>query len=313
MTIEDWLHLWIKDYGHGDIKKSTVGIYNGYIRNYISPKIGKMELGDLTAQKLQEIYEDILIQNSISAKTLRNINSMIHRSLKKAVRLEIIDKNPSDYVQLPKVVNKEVDIITNEEEEKLKSAIKDEELGIGILITLYTGLRLGELLGLKWCDLDFNGRILKVSHSLSRQAVRHGADAKNKTELVLQEPKTENSKREIPVNKRLVEELSEFRKRQQARYGFDIDLNEDFILSKKYMNPIDPRNFQNFFGKMLDKAQIRKVKFHSLRHKFASKVIETGTSDKVTSKLLGHSNVTTTLNIYAHVSYNMSRSAIEKI
>lgn len=313
MTIEKWFYLWLKEYGDGDIKKSTVGIYDGYIRNYISPKIGKMELSDLTAQKLQQLYDEELIQNKISAKTLRNINSMIHRSLKKAVRLEIIDKNPSDYVELPQIINKEIDIITDEEEAKLKNAIKDEEFGIGILVALYTGLRLGELLGLKWCSLDFDKRILRVTHSLGRQAVQDGVNMKSKTILVLQEPKTQNSKREIPLNKLLVEELIEYKKRQQEKYGFNINLNRDFILSKKYMNPVDPRSFQNFFIKILKKAEIRKVKFHSLRHKFASKAIETGVSDKVTSKLLGHSDVTTTLNIYTHISDEMRRSVIEKM
>lgn len=311
MIVENWFDSWLNDYKNGDVSNSTIEIYRGYLRNYINPKVGKLNLDELTAQRLQDFYNGILTDKGISPKTLRNIHSMIHKSLKKAVRLEIIDKNPSDYVQLPKVINTEINIFTDEEEEKLKNAIKEEYFGIGILVELYTGLRLGELLGLKWSDLNLDKGILKVTHSLSRQVIVDESGSKRKTGLVLHEPKTKSSKREIPLKRILIEELRVFKEKQQKRYGSNI--NEDFMISNKYMKPIDPRSFQNFFQKMLEKAQIRKVKFHSLRHKFASKAIETGVSDKVTSKLLGHSSVTTTLNIYTHISDEIGRNVIDRM
>lgn len=313
MLVKEWLDLWIEDYGKGNIKRSTVRIYKGYVRNYIAPKIGKLELKDLKAPMLQKIYDETIKEKGISAKTLRNINSMFHRSLKKAVREEIIDKNPSDYVELPKVINKEIQILNDDDEDKLKNAIKDEYFGVGILVVLYTGLRLGELLGLKWSNIDLDNRILKVTHTLSREVIISDSISGRKTCLILQEPKTKSSKREIPLNQILIKELQIFKQKQQEKYGNDINLNQDFMLSKKYMKPIDLRCYQNFFQKILDKAKIKHVSFHSLRHSFATKAIKTGVSDTVTSKLLGHTSVPMSLNTYTHFSSEMARELIDRL
>ncbi len=293
------------------LKNSTISIYEGYLRNYIKPQLGEIDVKDLSIAKLQNFYDEIINNTKISIKTLRNIHSVINRCLKRAVKEGLILINPSDYIELPKEQKKEIEILTDEEISKLIVIVEKERYGISIEIALNTGLRLGEILGLKWCDVDLDRRILVVKHSLNREIVKEN-NLNKKTELILHEPKTENSKREVPLKKELIEKLIDFKQQQQCRYK-DKDIQEDFVLSNKYKKPIDPRTIQEFFKRMQIKAGIGHYKFHALRHTFASKAIRTGISDKVTSKILGHSNVSTTLNIYAHISDDMVKDIVDKI
>lgn len=312
INISDWFNNWIDiKYSKGKLRKSTINIYRGYLKNYIEPKLGYLKINDISIKELQSFYDEIIEGQELTAKTLKNMHSVIHNCFKEAVKLGVINNNPSDYVELPTVEKKEVEILEDDEILKLKEIISEERLGISILIALDTGLRLGELLALKWNKVDLDENVLKVTHSLSRQAVDEINSAK-KTELVLHEPKTQQSKREVPLKEELVNKLIAFKNQQKLRYK-ENDIEADFVLSNKYAKPIDPRSIQEFFKKMQEKAKIRKFKFHHLRHTFASRAIKTGVSDKVTSQILGHSNVTTTLNIYTHVSNDMIRNLIDKM
>lgn len=283
VNMSNWFKAWLDEY-RNVLRYSTINIYEGYLKNYIEPKIGGLKVNEISIKELQHFYDEIIEEQEIAAKTLRNMQSVIHRCFKEAVKLGIISNNPSDYIELPKVQKNEIQVLNEDEIFKLKETIKEERLGISILIALDTGLRLGEISALKWSKVDLDKKVLKVTHSLSRQVVGE-INSTTRTELVLHEPKTQQSKREVPLKDELVTKLRTFKVQQKLRYEKD-DIEEDFLLSNNCMKPVDPRTIQEFFKKMQEKAQIRRFRFHDLRHTFASRAIETGVSDKVTSTLL---------------------------
>ena len=308
MLIYDYFKVWIDTQSKKGLKTTTIALYDGYLRNYINKGIGNIEIEELTFHDIQSFYDSIIYEGNITIKTLRNIHSAMHRALKDAIKKDLIKINPADYVEIPKQEEKEVEILKEDELKKLEDAIEYERLGISIKIAIESGLRLGEIMALKWHNIDFIKKELEVEYSLSR----HKSKINNKTELMLDRPKTKNSIRRVPINEKLIEALLKHKEWQKSRY-FIVDIEKDFVLSIKYMKPIDPRTIQDFFKRMQIKSGIDKHKFHALRHTFASKAIKAGVSDKVISKLLGHSNVSTTLNIYAHISDEMMRDSINKM
>lgn len=318
ILLSKWLSYWISNYEGDDISKSTLGNYSLYIERHICPDLGNIYLQDLSAKKIQEFYDNKLNNGrlngsgGINPKTLRNIHSMLHKSLNQAVQLNLIKTNPCDYINLPKAQQKEIYILNLQERKLLINSAKTERLGIGILLDLNTGLRLGELLALKWTNINFNTKLLTVSHSLNRQRT-FDPGSTSKTKLILHEPKTCNSKRIIPLNDVVIKNLELYKQQQLERYGKYVDITTDFVLSDCFNKPIDPRKFHNFFKRILKKAGIRNINFHCLRHTFASLALESGASDKTVSELLGHSNVITTLNIYAHISLKMKKQATDSL
>lgn len=311
MNMKQWSRKWIDEYCDNRLRKSTVSIYEGYFKNYINPKLGQLEVSKISILELQCFYDEIVEEQKISIKTLKNMHSVIHRLLRESVKSGLINSNPSDYIELPRAEKSEVQILQEYEIIKLKEAIKDKKLGISILIALYTGLRLGEILGLKWSKVDFSKKTLEVTHSISRQSIK-GSNLKKRTQLVLHEPKTENSKRIVPLKDELLNELIKLKQQKKLIYCREC-IEEDFVLSNRYMKPIDPRTIQEFFKRVQIKAGIEIHKFHALRHTFASRAIRSGASDKVVSKVLGHVNSAITSNIYVHVSEDMIKDFIDKV
>lgn len=310
MKFKSYFQCWIKKCEEDGLRVTTISIYKGYLKNYISKSIGKSEVSNISIKELQTFYDNIVKSQQLSNKTLRNIHSVIHRCFRQAVIEGIIDMNPTDYIDLPKDRPKEVQTLTDAEIFKLENNIKDEPLGISIDIALRTGLRLGEILGLKWCDISFKDAELKVNRSLGREKIKtvYG----EKSTLVLRKPKTKTSIRTVPLQKGLKNKLKELKNEKMKKYNLT-DIEEDFVLSKKYKKPVDPRTIQEFFKRMQSKAGIGNYKFHALRHTFTSRAVKTGVSDKVISEILGHTNVTTTLNIYTHISDDMKKSLIDRL
>ncbi|WP_160690114.1 site-specific integrase [Clostridium sp. C2-6-12] len=311
MNMQQWFRKWIDTYCKDRLRTSTVNIYQGYFKNYINPKLGQLEVSEISILELQCFYNEIVEEQKISIKTINNLHSVIRRLLKEAVKSGLINFNPSDYIELPRAEKSEVQILEEYEIIKLKEVIKDENLGISILLALFAGLRLGEILGLKWSKVDFSKGVLEVTHSVSRQVVNSSNSAK-RTQLVLHEPKTENSKRIVPLKDELFYELMKLKQQKKRRYSKEC-IEDDFVLSNAHIKPIDPRTIQEFFKRVQIKAEIGIYKFHALRHTFASRAIRAGASDKVVSQILGHANSSTTSNIYVHVAGDMIKDFFDKM
>ena len=292
-----------KDY----IKESTYANYSNIISNHIAPDLGKYYLKDLNNKIIQEFllkkYKIGRLDNlgGLSSKTIRDIVAIIKSSLKFAMKEDLISSFNLDFIY-PKISSKDkIYTISKQDQDKLIDYIlkNQSSKNFGILLTLYSGIRIGELCALQWKDIDFKNNILNINKTLQRVYIKDKQI--NKSKLIITNPKTHNAEREIPLNKDFAKELKKFKTD-----------NEDYILSgtKKW---IEPRTYRRFFARTLEKVKIDKINFHGLRHTFATNCIKLGVDYKTVSELLGHATVNITLNLYVHPQMSQKKKCIDLI
>lgn len=207
----DWLTYWLETYKKNNIKQSTYVSYRGYIERHVAVGFPVMKLKDLTSRDLQEFYNYKLAVENLSTKTILNIHRCLHEALKQAVLEHYLTFNPSDAVILPKREKPEIEILTREEQTKLIQASYQFRYGIFIRLTLTTGMRLGEVLGLKWENIYLRSGILNIRQTLNRLEKIDYNGIGSKTEIVFQVPKTKNSIRSIPLLPFMIKELQDWK------------------------------------------------------------------------------------------------------
>ena len=306
LLYKDWIWDWLsykKDY----IKESTYANYSNIISNHIAPDLGKYYLKDLNNKIIQEFllkkYKIGRLDNlgGLSSKTIRDIVAIIKSSLKFAMKEDLISSFNLDFIY-PKISSKDkIYTISKQDQDKLIDYIlkNQSSKNFGILLTLYSGIRIGELCALKWKDIDFKNNILNINKTLQRVYIKDKQI--NKSKLIITNPKTHNAEREIPLNNDFAKELKKFKTD-----------NEDYILSgsRKW---IEPRTYRRFFARTLEKVKIDKINFHGLRHTFATNCIKLGVDYKTVSELLGHATVNITLNLYVHPQMSQKKKCIDLI
>lgn len=331
ITFGNWLDEWLEVYAKPTVKLSTYGSYEGYIRNHIKPEIGKIKLKDLRADMLQKFINQKLIdgrcdkikdkktnklinkKGGLSEKTIKNMYNMIHLSLKQAYKNRLVYQNVSELISLPKQKRTEMRVLSVDEQQALQKAVQDERLGVGITLTLFTGIRLGELLGLKFNDINFDNKTITIRRTLNRLKVFDNPD--KKTDIVIGEPKTNKAKRTIPLQDFIIPLLKAHKARimTERLKVRNMYKNNDFVICNEFGSHIEPRTYQDFFKKMLKKAEIENANFHSLRHTFATRALENGFDIKVLADILGHADASTTLNKYAHALPDHKKVSMEKL
>jgi integrase len=319
-TLKTWLGIWFRDYSSRKIKQSTRSSYDMYIHKHIFPEIGNLKISTLTPTVIQRFYNKKIEsgrldgKGGLNPKTLKNIHNMLHAALDQAVKNDIIAKNPCNSVVLPPMKKKEIQVLSVEDQSKLIDACRSERLGFGITLTLHTGLRLGELLGLKWCDVDFENRTLSVNRTLNRLK-SFDPNSPAKTEIVIGIPKTKNSMRRIPLSELLVEKFTDHKAAQdkEKTVNADIYIDQDFVFANIIGMPIEPRAYQDVFKRALKKGNVADINFHALRHTFATRALELNIPAKIVSQILGHATIQLTLDLYSHVTPEHMRESMEKI
>lgn len=319
-TLYGWLCTWLDSYC-SDIRMTTKVNYETYVHKHIKHSIGGYKLCELNTLVIQQFYnekvksEKIDGSGGLSPKTLKNLHNMLHKAINQAVYLGMIQKNPTDFAVLPKNKKKEMRYFTADEQKRLQEAIKGHRLEILILLALFTGMRRAELLGLTWKDvhIDLNGQsYLKVTQTLNR-IKNPDENAERKTLLIITEPKTQHSIRTIPLLPDIAEKLKTHHM-QQTKYLRSIGLPPaDFVFTSRTGTPLEPRDFQRDFKNILEQNGLPIVNVHGLRHTFATRSLESGMSVKTLSKILGHSSVGFTLDVYAHVTETLKVEEIGKL
>lgn len=284
MTYKEWLAEWLEYYVKPAVKSTTYKKYLRQAENHIVPALGGYEPDGLTALVLQR-FTVSLTERGLAASTVGGILSVIGSSLKKAVALGLIAAEHTDKVVRPKTRQKKVEAFSLTEQRRIERYIcaRDGKL-FGVLFCLYTGLRIGELLALEWTDLDLERSVLTVSKTCVDSWV-NGRYVK-----ITQTPKTETSMRTIPIPKQLLPRLTEQRKRRTCAY---------FVCGRsEYGSQV--RSYQKTFDRLLKKLGIPHRGFHTLRHTFATRALESGMDIKTLSEIMGHKNPSITLARYAH-------------
>ena len=287
MKYIEWLKIWLENYIKPSVKVRTYERYSLIINKHIAKDLGECEIKTLSALVLQN-YITQLLQNGncktgkgLSANSVNAVISVIQSSLKTAHLLGLAKEYAADKIKRPKLAEKPVECFTLAEQKRIEQAVfagKKDKM-YGILLCLYSGLRIGELMALQWSDIDLAKGVLTVSKSCHD----------GKGGLVVDEPKTATSRRVIPLPKQLLPILKALKKRSDS----------PFVVSANG-KPVSVRSYQRSFELLLKKLNIPHKGFHSLRHTFATRALECGMDVKTLSEILGHKNPTVTLNRYAH-------------
>lgn len=295
---------WLKGPLVNQIKPSTYESYFRCITGYVIPFYQKQGHEQISAQTTTDFCGQINQLESISGSYKRKILTIYKTALR-----EIL-KNSGEYssilsaIIMPRAANSDVQVFSVKEQrliEKTVIASRDKKL-LGILLCFYTGIRLGEICGLKWGDIDFEAGAMVVTRTVSR--VKNFNGTEEKTTLSIGTPKSVHSIRKIP--------FPAFLLNLARMYKMDSSNEECFVLSDEE-TPMDPRKYQKLFQTILKRSGIRSRKFHAIRHTFATRALELGVDIKTLSEILGHSNITITLNIYAHSMFDQKKKAMDKL
>jgi integrase len=301
-TLRDFLDYWLETVMRGDIRRTTYAAYRGYIRNHIVPAIGQFPLADIKPDTAQ-IFVNGLKTKGLANKSARAIMVMLRGSLDVAAEYDYIAKNPCRTVNLPKTVDREVRTFTVAERRRIATTAMrgNDPRYIGVLIGLYTGLRVGELCGLKYEDIDFERCRLSVNKSMKRVLNYLAGEAKSS--VIIEEPKTPKSKRVIPIPR----DLCGIIKRRQEESG------SEYVLSRKNGMFVEPRAFQFVYERLLKEADVPYKSFHTLRHNFVTAAIELAGDVKTVSEIVGHSGIAVTLAVYAHSGLEQKEKLMDKM
>ena len=306
MLYKDWLVEWLANYVKPSTKDKTYNRYSDVVYRHLIPKLGNQELRELTPLIVQR-YITELLQNGnlktgegLSANSINSIITVIQGSMSTAHMLELTDRYEMNKLRRPKSKEKPIECFSPVEQKQIEQAVMNDKRDKmkGIILCLYTGLRIGELLALEWSDIDFGKAELTVS--------RNCHDGKNKNGIfcrITDTPKTSHSRRVIPLPKQLLPLLREMKKHSNSKYVVSGD--KDKILSV--------RSYQRSFELMQKKLGIPRRGFHALRHTFATRAIECGMDIKSLSEILGHKNPMITLNRYVHSLMDHKRAMMDKL
>ena len=303
-TVGEWMEVWFQDYAKIKVRPSSHQTYQGYIHNHIRPNIGDIPLEKLTSLELQKLYKKLLTTGRVdrleakrqpkglSAKTVRNIHQILSSALKLAQEQRLILANPAEGCALPRVEHQEMKTLTTVQ---LASFFREaRESGVFELyyLELATGLRRGELLGLKWEDVDLARGDLRVRRQVSRI----------NGEVVEAPLKTKNAYRTLPLAEDTVSVLKE----QRKKVG-----NSPWVFPSPNGGPISPDSVLHMLHRVLKRAGLPKVRFHDLRHTFATLALQNGVDVKTVSGMLGHFSAGFTLDTYAHITSAAQRQAAQ--
>lgn len=298
-TIREIAAAW-KEHKRPYVKQSTMAAYVLILENHILPTFG--EDNSLPEHSVQAFVLH-KIESGLSTKSVKDILIVLKMVMKFGVKKEWMTYYEWDIKYPPSSENKVLDVLSVSNHRKILNHIQSHFtfMGLGIYISLSTGLRIGEICALKWSDINVTDGILTVNRTIERIYIIEGE--KKHTELVINTPKTKNSCREIPMNKELLGMLKPLKK----------VVNDDYYILTNDERPIEPRTYRNYYKRLMEKLDIPKLKYHGLRHSFATRCIEVGCDYKTVSVLLGHSNISTTLNLYVHPNMEQKKRCIDKV
>ena len=299
-----WLEVWLENYAKIKLRPSTFKTSQGFLKNHIKPQIGSVPLAELTSLDLQRFYKHLLDggrvdrievkkkPKGLAPKTVRNIHQMIGSAYNLAMEQKLVTRNPTQGCALPKVEHKEMKTLTSDQLSTFFQEARDSGVYELYYLDLATGLRRGELLGLKWTDVDLDRDVLKIQRAISRQNGK-----------VVEAPlKTKNAYRTLPLSADAIDVLMQ----QRRKTG-----NSEWVFPSPAGGPMSPDSVLHMLQRVLKRAGLPRIRFHDLRHTFATMALQNGVDVKTVSSMLGHYSAGFTLDTYAHVTTDAQLKAAQ--
>lgn len=305
MKYKDWMKEWLENYVKPSLKQRTYTRYAEIVWGHIIPALGEYDIEEITALKLQRYTKELLqkgnkrTRKGLSANSVNGIITVVQTSLKTAFKLGIVKEYAGDRIRRPKVQEKQVTCFTKQEQRAIEQEIfrRNKPKLYGIIISLYTGIRLGELLALTWSDIDVTRGAMTIN-----KTCYEGRDKTGKYVRITESPKTNSSIREVPVPKQLLMLMKDWKKESYSKY----------VVSNGE-GGVSLRGYQRIFERLLNKIKIPHQGFHALRHTFATRALECGMDVKILSEILGHKNTNITLNRYVHSLTEHKREMMNRV
>lgn len=285
------------------LKESTSAYYLLELQNYIIPALGKENIEELTEEEVQEVVYKWQIQGqndkTIQKSTIANLVMLIKQIIKYAVKKNFIAPLTLEIAYIPESQKTKNAVFTHEEQNMIIEAVLSDLSfkSFGILLSLNTGMRIGELCALRWNNIDYVQNIVTIQYTLQRV---YNKKEQPTTKIIIGKPKTYKSIRSIPLSKKIQDTIKCLP-----------DIEQDGYILTNDSTFMEPRTFRRFYENFLEKHNIKYLNFHSLRHSFATRLIQNGADYKCVSEILGHTNISTTMNMYVHPDINQKRNCIE--
>ena len=306
MKTRELLTEWLENYEKERVKARTYSRYEGLITLHILPELGDIEVGLLGKREIQDFLTrkrrggNIRSGEQLSATSTNLMLTVLNLAFEYGCDMELIDRNPCERLRRVPEDAKKVEAFTKEEQRKLERiiAVEGDPRHIGILLCLYTGLRIGELLGLTWEDVDLTRGLLQINKTVYRERDNEGV-----WQMCVDTPKTRSSTRAIPLPTYITKML------KSAKMG----AKSAYVVENKKGERMAIRSYQYIFEKLTERAGIRRLNFHALRHTFATRALECGMDIKTLSEIMGHQNASITLNSYAHSMMETKIKMMQKL
>lgn len=305
ILLSDWLNLWYQGYKKPNLRPNTQMSYERRIYQHIIPALGQIQLDKLTTAEIQQFYADLkqsgrllrteLYGEGLSDQTVHGIHTTLRAALDMAVEEKLLLRNPADGCKPPPAKPREMQVLTPEEIQRLLIQAREDGCYELLLLELSSGLRRGEICALQWNDLDLKTGALRVERQVHRV----------RGDLVVSPPKTKAGRRTVLLPPPVLNVLKAYRTTRTSRWMFPSP--------KKADSPVEPAAVRKRLQTVLERAECKRLRFHDLRHTFATASLEHGMDVKTLATIIGHVSSSTTLNIYAHVTDEMQRTAAAKI
>lgn len=322
ITLGAWMDRWLENYARPTIKHSTYCSYELYVRAHIKPQIGGLYMNTLRAGDLQAFFNERgkngnqARKGGLAPKTLTNMRNMMHMAFGQAVKNHLLHENLIEGIRLPKAAKAEMRVLSREEQRRLMTTARlaPEPAAFGIIFDMFTGLRLGELCGLRWENVDMDSRSFLICETRNRLPNHDDSIAASTTVKTTPTTKTDNSRRRVFIMDELFHDFEMYRSIQMSIKEQDYSYNpEGYVFCQENGSPYEPRTYQDLFKRCVRQAGIPDANFHSLRHTFATRSLEQGMDAVTLSRLLGHANPSITLDKYGHALDDHKRISVAKL
>lgn len=302
-TVGVFLNYWLSNYCAQNLAPNTLRGYRTNVEKHINPIIGKIFLVKLTPKHIQDLYTELL-RKGLSGTSVRYVHNNLHKALDYAVKMQALGKNPAEMVTPPRAEHFEANTLTTAQVVRLLEICREEEVFWPILLAVSLGLRRGEVLALRWKDVDLKAK---------QVFIRHSARCENLDSFAISETKTKSSRRLLCLPEYVADALAKRRvvlEERRRELGMSYN-DQDLVCFREIGIPFTSNVLRHQYLKVLEQAGLPKIRFHDLRHTFANAMLSANVPEKVVSAVLGHSGIQVTMDTYSHVNTALQEKAVQ--